>query len=89
MSLACIYCGSEAHGFGACTAFAERDAEIGRLRAELAEARKDAQRYQHLRTTDCSNEPLRGWWATLGNCLGESFDTAVDTAIIFALSEKK
>jgi len=53
MSLACIYCGSETHGYGACTAFAERDAEITRLRAELAEmtARRDYWRLESMRNT--------------------------------------
>jgi len=59
-----------------------QDEYIETLEAELAEARKDAERYRHVR------QAPKGWWEKLGDCLGESFDTAVDAAIAAALPEK-
>ena len=89
MSDICSYCGKD-HTYLECpyihTCAPEvvdhHGAEITRLRAELAEARIGANRYQHVR------QAPKGWWEKLGDCLGESFDTAVDAAIDAALSTK-
>lgn len=57
-----------------------------RLRAELAEAREDAERYRWLRSATMASFPPtelgEDWWGdVLGEAIDEDFDAAIDEAL--------
>lgn len=60
---------------------AERDARIEELERELAEARKDAERYRWLRDEDNWGDDTGNRWAILGELTHGEFDNWIDAAM--------